>query len=191
MKRSFIIISLLLLWAPGALACTNFPINVGVMDTPQGRVLAESLAILVNERSGVTVGTHYFKTTAEMDKAVADKRLEMIIEDTSSAMIKLDMEISADPELNLEKVKEAYKGKEMFWLKPFAFRTKDGNGMTTLTVPVITRKCLAQFPALPRLIGKLSKVVDDKAIQQLVKGIKGNKKPRNAAKEFLVSQNLI
>ena len=191
MKRYLITILFILLWVPGSIACTNFPINVGVMDTPQGRVLAESLAILINERSGVTVGTHYFKTAAEMDKAVADKRLEMIIEDTSSALTKLGIDVSADPEKNLERVKEEYKAKEMFWLKPFAFSSKDGNGMTTLTVPVITRKCLAQFPALPRLIGKLSKAVDDKAIRQLVKGVKGGKKPKNMGKDFLVEQNLI
>lgn len=191
MKRFLVILAVLLLWSPGALACTNFPINVGVMDTPEGRVLAEALAILVNERSGVTVGTHYFKTLAEMDKAVKEKRLEMIIENTSSALRKMGVEVSDDPARNLEKAKEGYKSKEMFWLKPFAFRIVDNKGVTTLTAPVITRKSLAQFPALPRLIGKLSKKIDDKALQKLVKGVKGSKKPRNAAKDFLVSQNLI
>jgi glycine betaine/choline ABC-type transport system substrate-binding protein len=191
MKRSFIIISLLLLWVPGALACTNFPINVGVMDTPEGRVLAESLAILVNERSGVTVGTHYFKTDAEMEKAIADKRLEMIIENTSSALRKLNKVVGDDPEQNLETVKNLYKSKEMIWLKPFPFKMVDEKGMITIMAPVITRKSLAQFPALPRLISKFSKKVNDQAIKQLVKGVKGSKKPRNAAKDFLVDQNLI
>ena len=191
MKRYLITILALLLWVPGSIACINFPINLGVMDTTQGHILAESMAILINERSGVTVGVHYFKNAEDMEKAIADKRLEMIIEDTSTALDKLDREISADPEKNLEAVKEAYKAKEMFWLTPFAFRNKDSKGLVTITAPLITRKSLAQFPALPRLVGKFSKVVDYQALKMLIEKAEGFSKPKNLAKEFLISQNLI
>ena len=191
MKKIIIIVSVLLLWVPGALSCTNFPINIGAMDTPEGRILVESMALLITERTGVTVGTHYFKAWEDMDKAVAEARLEIIIEDTSNGLRRLNLEVGDDPEQNLEMLKELYKSKEMFWLEPFVFRTADEKGLVALTAPVISRKSLSQFPALPRLIGKLSKKVDNQALQQLVQGVQKSENPAHAAKDFLISQNLI
>ncbi|MGB3648451.1 MAG: hypothetical protein WA992_07915, partial [Desulfobulbales bacterium] len=113
------------------------------------------------------------------------------IEDTSNGLRRLDMEVGDDPQQNLETLKELYKSKEMFWLEPFAFRTADEKGLVALTAPVISRKSLSQFPALPRLIGKLSKKVDNQALQQLVQGFQKSEKPPQAARDFLISQNLI
>jgi glycine betaine/choline ABC-type transport system substrate-binding protein len=191
MKKFIIIVSVLLLWVPGALSCTNFPINIGAMDTLQGRILVESMALLITERTGLTVGIHYFKAWEDMDKAVAEARLEIIIEDTSNGLRRLDMAVGDDPQQNLETLKELYKIKEMFWLEPFAFRTADEKGLVALTAPVISIKSLSQFPALPRLIGKLSKKVDNQALQQLVQGLQKSEKPPQAARDFLISQNLI
>ena len=191
MKRFIAILSILLLWAPVALSCTNFPINIGAMDTPEGRMLVESLSVLINERTGVTVGTHYFSEWEEMDKAVMEEKLEIIIGDTSSALVYLNKPVGDDPEQNMETLKGLYKSKKMIWLKPFVFRTTDENGLVAITAPVISRKSLAQFPALPRLIAKLSKKVDDQVLQQLVQGVKGTTKPQHVAKDFLREQSLI
>ena len=191
MKKFIIILALFLLAAPGVLACTNFPINVGVIDTPEGRVLAETLSILINERSGVTVGTHYFKTSAEMYKAVAEEKLEMIIENTTAALLVMDTPVVEDPQVNLDQAKELFKGKKLIWLKPFAFTAKDTKGNSVITASVISRKSLTQFPALPRVIGKLAKVIDNEALAGLVKGVKGSKKPRVVARDFLIEKHLI
>lgn len=191
MKRFIVILSVLLLWAPGVFACTNFPINIGALDTPERRILVESMALLITERTGVTVGIHFFDDPEDMDRAVMEKKLEMVIEDTSSSLRYLNMAIGDDPEQSLATLKELYKSKEMIWLKPFAFRVADDKGVIAITAPVITRKTLAQFPALPRLISKLSRKIDDQTLQQLLQGAEDSVKPRHAAKDFLIKQNLI
>ncbi len=191
MKRFILIITFLLSAVPATFACTNFPINIGALDTPEGRILAETLSVLINERSGVTVGTHYFKTQAEMDKAVSANKLEMIIENTSNSLKSMDMVVSADSAKNFEKVKELYKEKKMIWLKPFAFRNTDASGNETITASVITRKSLSQFPALPRVIGKLAKVVTDDVLKEMVKDVNANVKTKRVAKNFLIKASLI
>ena len=191
MKKILFILTILLSWAPWAISCTNFPINIGAMDTLQGRILVESLSVLINERSGVTVGTHYFTNWEEMDKAVAEKRLEIIIQDTSSALMNEKMVVNSDPEQNLVALEELYKSKEMIWLKPFVFKTTAENGLVSLTAPVISRKSLSQFPALPRLIKKLTQRVDDNTLSQLLQNAEGMAKPKTVAKDFLKEQSLI
>ena len=191
MKKVIFILVIVLSWAPWAISCTNFPINIGAMDTLQGRILVESLSVLINERSGVTVGIHYFTSWEEMDKAVAEKRLELIIQDTSTALLNENMVVDSDPEQNLATLEELYKSKEMIWLKPFVFKTTDGNGFASLTAPVISRKALSQFPALPRLIKKLTQRVDDNTLLQLLQNAEGIAKPKTVAKDFLKEQNLI
>jgi osmoprotectant transport system substrate-binding protein len=191
MKKILFFLIIVLSWAPWAISCTNFPINIGAMDTLQGRILVESLSVLINERTGVTVGTHYFNSLEEMDKAVAEKRLEIIIQDTSTALMKENMVIGSDPEQNFATLEELYKSKEMIWLKPFAFEAKGENGLASLTAPVISRKSLSQFPALPRLIKKLTQRVDDKTLSQLLQNAEGMTKPKTVAKDFLKEQSLI
>jgi len=161
------------------------------MDTPEGRMLVESLSVLINERTGVTVGTHYFSEWEDMDKAVMEEKLEIIIGDTSSALVYLNKPVGDDPEQNMETLKGLYKSKKMIWLKPFAFRTADEKGMVAITAPVISRKSLSQFPALPRLIRKLSRKIDDQVLEELLQDVKGITKPQHVAKDYLKNQNLI
>ncbi len=193
MKRvlPLLLVTVLLVPVPSARTCTNFPINIGAMDTPANRILVESLSLLINERTGVTVGIHYFSDWAKLDQAVRENRLEMTIEDTTNALLRLGKPVGDDPEQNLETLKQAYKSKKMLWLRPFAFTTEDDQGRGALVAPVITRKTLSQFPALPRLIRKLSKKMDDKALERLVENVKGSAKARNVGREFLIGQNLI
>ncbi len=67
-----------LLFFARAEACTNFPINVGVVDTPEGRIISQVVSVLINERTGVTVGLKYFKSPKEMYRKVAEGKLEIL-----------------------------------------------------------------------------------------------------------------
>ena len=191
MKKIVILLTFMLAWVPAVLACTNFPINIGAIDTLQGHILVESLSVLINERTGVTVGVHYFNSWEEMDKAVAEKRLEIIIQDTTSALEKHNVAVGKDPDQNLASLQELYKSKELIWLKPFVFQTTYQNGNISLTAPVISRKSLSQFPALPRLIQKLTKKIDNQVLLKLVQDAEGLAKPKTVAKDFLKVQSLI
>lgn len=191
MKQLLFFLVVFLSWVPNGYSCTNFPINIGALDTTLDRILVESLSVLINERTGVTVGVHYFKTWQELDTAVQEKRLEITIENTSTSLQQQDIAVSPDPQQNLEKLKELYKQKEMIWLKPFVFVAKDEKGSDVLTAPVISRKSLAQFPALPRLIAKLTKKIDDQALEKLIQDVQGSAKPKNVARDYLKELSLI
>jgi len=192
MKRLALAIVIAVMSFAGADACTNFPINVGVVDSPEGRVISEIVSVLINERTGVTVGLKYFKNSKELYKKVAEGKLEILIEDTSNALRFMKMPVSSDPQANLATVKEIYKNKKKyFWLKPFAFSRKDSDGGDTLTSLLISRKALDEFPALARVVGKLSKIIDDKALARMVGRIKAKDDAKKIAHDFLAAQKLI
>ena len=185
-----------LLFFARAEACTNFPINVGVVDTPEGRIISQVVSVLINERTGVTVGLKYFKSPKEMYRKVAEGKLEILIEDTSSALRFMKQPVSSDPQANLAAVKALYKKKEgkrniYFWLKPFAFTRTDADGIPTLTAFLVSRKAIDEFPALPRVVGKLSRLIDDRSLARMVAEFKAKKDAKEIARRFLVKQKLI
>jgi glycine betaine/choline ABC-type transport system substrate-binding protein len=196
MKRFLPLVVAFLLLFSRAEACTNFPINVGVVDTPEGRIIAQVVSVLINERTGVTVGLKYFKSSREMYRKVDEGKLEILIEDTSNALRFMNRPVSADPMANLAAVKALYKkrhGKRnvYFWLKPFAFTRTGPDGVPTLTAFLISRKAIDEFPALPRVVGKLSRLIDDAALARMVRDLAAKKDAKAIARKFLVKQKLI
>ena len=196
MKRLLSAFAVIFLLAARAGACTNFPINVGVVDTPYGRIISQVVSVLINERTGVTVGLKYFKSAKEMYRKVDEGKLEILIEDTSNALRYMHRPVSADPKANLAAVKALYKqpsGKRniYFWLKPFAFTRTDADGIPTLTAFLVSRKAIDEFPALPRVIGKLSRLLDDRTLSGMVAELEARKDAKEIARKFLVQQKLI
>jgi glycine betaine/choline ABC-type transport system substrate-binding protein len=58
-------------------------------------------------------------------------------------------------------------------------------------VPVSPRASLAKFPVLDRVINKLSGMITDDALQEMMAKLQGSSDPAVAAKEFLKSRKLI
>ncbi len=146
MKRLFLAIVFVALVIARADACTNFPINVGVVDTSEGRVISQVVSVLINERTGVTVGLKYFKTSGELYRKVDEGKLEILIEDTSNALRFMNLPVNSDPRVNLMTVKKIYrkrvkKRNAYFWLTPLAFR-RNAAGVPTLTSLLVSRKAL-------------------------------------------------
>ena len=80
----------------------------------------------------------------------------------------------------------------LVWLEPWGMTGHAGRGSAapTLVAPVIRKDTLKKFPALSRLVNKLSGVVDDATLARLVQ--ESEKRPaRDVAKQFLKDKRLI
>jgi osmoprotectant transport system substrate-binding protein len=89
-------------------------------------------------------------------------------------------------------VKAAYeKEKGMVWLKPFGFTHTSGGSTPSYTAAVLRLEILNNFPALPRVIGKLGSMINDEAYAGLMRSVESGEKPKKAARDFLKSKKLI
>jgi glycine betaine/choline ABC-type transport system substrate-binding protein len=188
MTRLAVLALLLCCWPPTAQACTSFPIHLGAVDTPKARILIEMISTIITERSGVVVGISYFEGSPTLYEAVVQKKVHLIIEDTSTALGLLQKPVAAEQAKNLEMAKGLYKQeKDMVWLEPFPALASPN----AATAPVITSAVLAEFPALPRLLKKLAAVLTTEDLAKLLALVESGQKPRTAAKEYLAAKRLI
>lgn len=196
MKLKVLIMAFLLVLAGlgKATACINFEINIGGIDNPEGHLFTEIIATLVSERTGVKVGRRYFKDFREMNEALAQKKVHIIVENTGNAMKLLNLPAAPEARKNFLTVKDLYeRDRNLIWLEPFSFEDRlEGSKTPVLTAPVLARVILEKFPALPKLIGKLSGLITEERRSKMVKRVrdKGDK-PWQVAKDFLSEQRLI
>ena len=93
-------------------------------------------------------------------------------------------------------VKEFYqRDMNLVWLEPFGFSDAGvlgGKGGKTpfVAAPVVRKDTLGKFPALPRVINKLSGKIDNKVMSRLV-AESGNGNAKKATRKFLKENRLI
>lgn len=196
MKFKILIMFLMLVFAglDRATACINFEINIGGIDNPEGHLFTEIIATLVSERTGVKVGRRYFKDFREMNAALTEKKVHIIVENTGNAMTLLNLPAAPDARKNFQTVKELYeRDRNLIWLEPFSFKDQlPGSPTPVLSAPVLARVILEKFPALPKLIGKLSGLINEERRTKMVKLVRDKgEKPWRVAKDFLSEQRLI
>jgi len=192
MKKFILIMLLLLSVSPRAEACVGKVIRIGVMNSPEGQILAEVLSSLINERTGSTVAIRFYDTEQDLYAAVEVKQVDISIENTSKAMQVLNRPAVSDVNRAYEVVKAAYeKEKGLVWLKPFGFLHRSGAPSPSYTAAVLRVDTLNNFPALPRVIGKLGSTLDDETYARLIRSVESGEKPKKAARDFLKSKKLI
>jgi glycine betaine/choline ABC-type transport system substrate-binding protein len=102
---------------------------------------------------------------------------------------------SAQPQDEQEaysRAKEYYlENKQMVWLRPFSFKGPGRQSSGSMAVPVSPRASLAKFPVLDRVINKLSGMITDAALQEMMTKLQNSSDPAVAAKEFLKARKLI
>lgn len=170
-------------------ACINLELNFGVVDNAEGRMLAEIISTIILERTGVKVGLHYFENSEKLAEAVKLKQIEIMVENTASALRLEGLPAADDADVNLEAVRSAFREKGLVWMKPFGFMKKTDSGITFHTASIVTREVLDKFPGLPRVLNKLV-VIDDETRLQLLAEAR-NKKTRQVAKDFLIAKRFI
>ena len=191
MKQIRLLIALACCWlalvAAPAVACINVELNIGVIDSPQGRLMAEMISTLILERSGVRADLHYFKNAKELDEAAADKKVDILVEEVGQALAVLGEQSRGNAADDLMTVKILYKrDKGLIWLKPFGYEGKDG-----IAGMVVSKEILDKFPGMPRVLGKLSGAIDNATRDQLMQRVADGDKPAAVAKDFLVAKRFI
>ncbi len=191
MKKAFLVLAAVLFLFQRADACVGKTLNIGALNSPEGQVLAEMLSTLINERTGTTANVKLYKSTQELYEAVRAKQLDILIENTAMAMHVLNKPFEGDARKAYEVVKAGYeKEKGLVWLKPFGFVNGNG-GHPSYTAAVLRDEVLNNFPALPRVIGKLGGAINDEANSRMIKSVEAGEKPHKVARDFLKSRKLI
>jgi glycine betaine/choline ABC-type transport system substrate-binding protein len=192
MKKVFLFLAMLLICQPKADACVGKVIYIGSVSSAEGELLSEILSTIITERTGTTVNTRYYKSQQELYEAIKAKQVDMLVENTSRAMRILNKPADPDLKRTYELVKLTYeKDKGLIWFKPFGFSNGKGGEGQSSTAPILKVEVLNNFPALPRVIGKLAGSINDETYERLVKSVQSGEKAKKVAKDFLKARKLI
>lgn len=191
MKKVLLIVMLMLTCVPIADACVGKTLYIGAIDSAEGHVLSAILVTIISERTGTTVNTRYYKNARELYDAVSAKQVDMLIENTARAMRIINKPPEGDLQRTYETVKSTYeKYRGLIWFKPFGFLNGGGEGQS-YTAPVLKVEVLNNFPALPRVVGKLAGSINDDTYARLIKSFESGEKAQKVARDFLKSKKLI
>lgn len=178
-------------------ACVGRTIVVGYHDAPDQVIVANILAVLIDERTGTTVRLIRFHTREEAFEAVRQDKVSLYSDYSSILLSKFAGERpSGDDGKNIVRLKEVLNRKyNVVWLEPFGydryFPEKAANGERPGQAGVMLCKdALSKFPALPKLIGKLRGVLDNETMASLLREASASD-PKTVARRFLKSRKLI
>ncbi len=190
------VVLLAVLWAANSFACVGRTLYVGALDTPEDKVLAQMLVLLINERIGTTVKIRYFDNTQAMYDALKEndeeKRADIIVENTNDALALLKKAQPADLDQAYKQVKEIYESElGLIWLNPFGFTHAVNDDRQTISAPLVRRDVLTNYPLLPRVLNKLAGAINDDAFSILTAKVRDGEKPQNVSKDFLRANKFI
>ncbi len=165
-------------------ACVGKTLVVAAPATAEGRVVAQVIAILINERTGTTVKLAEVTDAEAAHRALVDREVDIAVEYAGEALARVGLPDPGDPVERVAAVKAAYLERlNLVWLPPLGFGGH-GNGPAA---PVARKDTLKKFPALPRLIAKTRDRLPDHVVAALARA----DDPARAAREFLRRQKLI
>jgi len=167
-------------------SCVGRILNFSIDGSPEQKAAGQLMATYINERTGTTVNLVENPTTTD-GSCPADA--DICIQYLKPALAGMGGEQPQDAQEGYSRAKEYYlENKQMVWLKPFSFK---GPADSSTAVPVSPRASLTKFPVLDRVINKLSGMITDDALQEMMNKLQGSSDPAVAAKEFLKSRKLI
>lgn len=202
-KKSVILLLLLIniISVNMSLACVGKTIYIGQEKNSESMILAEMLAILIRERTGTTAVVKVLEQNENGHDLLEKGDLDIFVEYTGVALIEvLKKKDIPEKDKIFEIVRQEYQEKlNLVWLKPFGFDSKlvkneevKKNGLSCFAAPVIRKDTLKKFPALPRLLDKLSGIIDDKVYVKLLQKVdKEAESASDTARGFLKEKKLI
>ncbi|HEX9860635.1 MAG TPA: glycine betaine ABC transporter substrate-binding protein [Nitrospirota bacterium] len=183
-------------------ACVGKSLVIGSVDMPSVNMVSEMMSILITERTGTTVVIKKFPDYRSCYDAAAKGDVDIMVDFTGRGYVDV---LKKAPEQDADKVsqtvKEVYEREmNLVWLGQFGFSepglpVSGGAKVPEMAAPVIRKETLAKFPALPRVINKLTGKLDNASVDKLVTEI-GNgpgaaKKAPKVTRGFLKSKRLI
>jgi glycine betaine/choline ABC-type transport system substrate-binding protein len=182
MKKSvsLYVILLLLVIVQISFACVGRTVHIGISNAANERLLAEMASLLITERTGSNVQIDVYKDSSELYNAVKKGNVNVLFESTGRAPEVL----GKAKDLPYDQIKSEYRSKlSLTWLDLF--------GSTIKYAPVLTAETLATYPALPKLLNKLSGALPNDTYTKLQKTIESSEKTKKVAKDFLKGKKLI
>ena len=178
-------------------ACVGRTIVVGYHDAPDQVIVANILAVLIDERTGTTVQLRRFHTREEAFEAIRQDKVSLYSDYSSVLLSKFAGERpSSDDEKNFARLKEVLNRKyNVVWLEPIGYdryfpgTPKNGENPGQAGV-MLCKDALSKFPALPKLLGKLRGVLDNETMASLLREA-STSDPKTVARRFLKSRKLI
>jgi len=159
-------------------ACVGRTVHLGISNAQNERLLAEMASLLIVERTGSTVQIDVYKDSAELYNAVKQGNVNVFFENPSRAA----EIVGKSKDSSLAQIKSTYRTKlNLTWLELGA----------TNFAPVLTVETVATYPALPKLLNKLSGALANDTYSKLLKTVESGDKPKKVAKEFLKGKKLI
>jgi glycine betaine/choline ABC-type transport system substrate-binding protein len=182
---------------PSLHACVGRTILVGYFDAPDQVVVANILAVFIDERTGTTVKLSRFATREEAFEAVRQDKVSLYSDYSSVLLSKFAGERPGpDEEKNFARLKEVLNRKyNVVWLEPVGYDRYFPGKAAGAEKPgkagvVLCKDALSKFPALPKLLGKLRGVLDNETMEALLKESEKSD-PKAVARRFLKSRKLI
>lgn len=161
-------------------ACVGKTVHLGISNVPNERLMAEMASLLIVERTGSTVQIDVYKNSADLYNAVKKGNVNVMFESPSRAA----EVIGKNKDASYELIKSEYKAKlNLTWLEPF--------GGVIKYAPVLTSETLATYPALPKLLNKLSASLSQDTYAKLLKSVDSADKTKKVAKDYLKVKKLI
>ena len=184
MKRAVLaIVALMLSWS-SAVACVGKTLVIGATENPESRLVAQVIAILINERTGTSVRIQDFQDGEDLHRALATGLLDIAVERTDQALERLGLGAAPDAQAAYQRVKAAYQERlNLVWLPPLG----PAGGGEALAAPVVRKDTVKKFPALPRLIAKTEGLLS----ADVVAGLTHSGEPARSARQFLRDKKLI
>lgn len=180
---SLVILATILATVQISSACVGKTIHLGISNSSNELLLAEMASLLITERTGSSVKVDVYKDSKELYKAVRQGNVNVIIENPGRALEVLGKQKTAGASA-FDFVKSEYrKSLNMVWLEPI--------GGSQQYASVLTVDTLSNYPALPKLLNKLSGVLNNDTYAKLLKSVDSSDKTRKVAKDFLKGKKLI
>jgi osmoprotectant transport system substrate-binding protein len=182
---------------PPSSACVGRTILIGYYDAPDQVMVANILAVFIDERTGTTVKLSRFGNREEAFEAVRQDRVSIYADYSSVLLARFAGERPGpEEEKNLAQLKEVLNRKyNDVWLEPFGYdryfseKARAGEKPGPAGV-MLCKDALAKFPALPKLLGKLRGVLDNETMASLLSESEKSD-PKVVARRFLKSRKLI
>jgi glycine betaine/choline ABC-type transport system substrate-binding protein len=175
-------------------ACTGKTVTIARTGELQQEILAQMLVVLIDARTGTTVEEKVYPTAAEAHAAVVGHDADLGIEYTGVIRVKtLNKDAIADPATLYTAVKEEYDQElNLLTMPPLGFNNSDlaPAGSVAQAVIILRKDTWTKFPALDKLITKLSGKIDDAAMQKLEERA-ANEEIRTIVRDFLRANRLL
>jgi glycine betaine/choline ABC-type transport system substrate-binding protein len=182
MKRNIVLwlMGAILVLSPIASACVGKTIHLGISNASNERLIAEMASMLIVERTGSTVQIDVYKNSAELYSAVRKGDVNVMFENP----VRAAEIVGKAKDAPYDQIKREYRTRlNLTWLESFGDALK--------SAPVLTAETLTAYPALPKLLNKLSTALAQDSYAKLQKSAESADKTKKVAKDYLKMKKLI